>query len=186
MRDSTRSLPSSLSGLLRGAGRHAGPQWDDSLGNRGTAKQHHRAFEQRRRCGLLGCRYSPALPALLSDATPNRGLRVLCVFIVLIASSDAALAAGSMDEDDGDHDDHDTGDSEQDEQQQQAQKPRKRPCALPTGQLTDRTEPTSRPTDRRNRTRTKDKDTTTRTNNGAQQQPTTGQSTDKRSRTRAT
>ena len=60
---------------------------------------------------------------------------------------------------------------EQDEQQQQAQKPRKRPCALPTGQLTDRTEPTSRPTDRRNRTRTKDKDTTTRTNNGAQQQP---------------
>lgn len=75
---------------------------------------------------------------------------------------------------------------EQDEQQQQAQKPRKRPCALPTGQLTDRTEPTSRPTDRRNRTRTKDKDTTTRTNNGAQQQPTTGQSTDKRSRTRAT
>lgn len=156
------------------------------LGNRGTAKQHRRAFEQRRRCGLLGCRYSPALPALLSDATPNRGLRVLCVFIVLIASSDAALAAGSMDEDDGDHDDHDTGDSEQDEQQQQAQKPRKRPCALPTGQLTDRTEPTSRPTDRRNRTRTKDKDTTTRTNNGAQQQPTTGQSTDKRSRTRAT
>ena len=111
------------------------------LGNRGTAKQHHRAFEQRRRCGLLGCRYSPALPALLSDATPNRGLRVLCVFIVLIASSDAALAAGSMDEDDGDHDDHDTGDSEQDEQQQQAQKPRKRPCALPTGQLNDRTEP---------------------------------------------
>ena len=59
----------------------------------------------------MGCRYSPALPALLSDATPNRGLRVLCVFIVLIASSDAALAAGSMDEDDGDHDDHDTGDS---------------------------------------------------------------------------
>ena len=56
------------------------------LGNRGTAKQHHRAFEQRRRCGLLGCRYSPALPALLSDATPNRGLRVLCVFIVLISS----------------------------------------------------------------------------------------------------
>ena len=111
------------------------------LGNRGTAKQHHRAFEQRRRCGLLGCRYSPALPALLSDATPNRGLRVLCVFIVLIASSDAALAAGSMDEDDGDHDDHDTGDTEQDEQQQQAQKPRKRPCALPTSQLTDRTEP---------------------------------------------
>ena len=95
----------------------------------------------------------------------------MCVFIVLIASSDAALAAGSMDEDDGDHDDHVTGDSEQDEQQQQAQKPRKRPCALPTGQLTDRTEPTSRPTDRRNRTRTKDKDTTTRTNNGAQQQP---------------
>ena len=81
------------------------------LGNRGTAKQHRRAFEQRRRCGLLGCRYSPALPALLSDATPNRGLRVLCVFIVLIASFDAALAAGSMDEDDGDHDDHDTGDS---------------------------------------------------------------------------
>ena len=30
MRDSTRSLPSSLSGLLRGAGRHAGPQWDTS------------------------------------------------------------------------------------------------------------------------------------------------------------
>ena len=118
------------------------------LGNRGTAKQHHRAFEQRRRCGLLGCRYSPALPALLSDATPNRGLRVLCVFIVLIASSDAALAAGSMDEDDGDHDDHDTGDSEQDEQQQQAQKPSKRPCALPTGQLTDRTDkPTNRPTE---------------------------------------
>ena len=118
------------------------------LGNRGTAKQHHRAFEQRRRCGLLGCRYLPALPALLSDATPNRGLRVLCVFIVLIASSDAALAAGSMDEDDGDHDDHDTGDSEQDEQQQQAQKPRKRPCALPTGQLTDRTDkPTNRPTE---------------------------------------
>ena len=115
------------------------------LGNRGTAKQHHRAFEQRRRCGLLGCRYSPALPALLSDATPNRGLRVLCVFIVLIASSDAALAAGSMDEDDGDHDDHVTGDSEQDEQQQQAQKPRKRPCALPTGQLTDK--PTNRPTE---------------------------------------
>ena len=119
----------------------------------------------------MGCRYLPALFALLPDATPNRGLRVLCVFIVPIASSDAALAAGSMDEDDGDHDDHDTGDSEQDEQQQQAQKPRKRPCALPTGQLTDRTEPTSRPTDRRNRTRTKDKDTTTRTNNGAQQQP---------------
>ena len=37
---------------------------------------------------------------------------------------------------------------EQDEQQQQAQKPRKRPCALPTGQLTDRTDkPTNRPTE---------------------------------------
>ena len=120
------------------------------LGNRGTAKQHRRAFEQRRRCGLLGCRYSPALPALLSDATPNRGLRVLCVFIVLIASSDAALAAGSMDEDDGDHDDHDTGDSRAGRAATTGTEAPQAPLCLtnrPTNRPNRTDKPTNRPTE---------------------------------------
>ena len=94
----------------------------------------------------MGCRYSPALPALLSDATPNRGLRVLCVFIVLIASFDAALAAGSMDEDDGDHDDHDTGDSRAGRAATTGTEAPQAPLCL-TNRPTNRPNRTDKPTD---------------------------------------
>ena len=98
----------------------------------------------------MGCRYSPALPALLSDATPNRGLRVLCVFIVLIASFDAALAAGSMDEDDGDHDDHDTGDSRAGRAATTGTEAPQAPLCLtnrPTNRPNRTDKPTNRPTE---------------------------------------
>ena len=185
MRDSTRSLPSSLSGLLRGAGRHAGPQWDTSAT---VAPRSSTTVPSSSAGGVdfwVAATYLPFPPSCLTPH-PIAGYGFCACSLSSSLRLMRRLPQGRWTKTTATTTTTTLETPEQDEQQQQAQKPRKRPCALPTGQLTDRTEPTSRPTDRRNRTRTKDKDTTTRTNNGAQQQPTTGQSTDKRSRTRAT
>ena len=170
MRDSTRSLPSSLSGLLRGAGRHAGPQWDTSAT---VAPRSSTTVPSSSAGGVdfwVAATHLPFPPSCLTPH-PIAGYGFCACSLSSSLRLMRRLPQGRWTKTTATTTTTTLETPEQDEQQQQAQKPRKRPCALPTGQLTDRTEPTSRPTDRRNRTRTKDKDTTTRTNNGAQQQP---------------
>jgi hypothetical protein len=187
VRDSTRSLPSSLSGLLRGAGRHAGPQWDTSAT---VAPRSSTTVPSSSAGGVdfwVAATHLPFPPSCLTPH-PIAGYGFCACSLSSSLRLMRRLPQGRWTKTTATTTTTTLETPEQDEQQATTgtEAPQAPLCLLPTGQLTDRTEPTSRPTDRRNRTRTKDKDTTTRTNNGAQQQPTTGQSTDKRSRTRAT
>ena len=87
------------------------------------------------------------LPFPPSCLTPHS---IAGVFIVLIASSDAALAAGSMDEDDGDHDDHDTGDSRAGRAATTGTEAPQAPLCLtnrPTNRPNRTDKPTNRPTE---------------------------------------